>query len=111
VKESKIRKSIIVASITAVLALPAVASAGSNVGTETTRIKVSFADLDISSNRGVNALYKRLQNASEEACGPITYTEAGNLNQLTRNKHCYQETLGSAVEKVDSDALRELHNS
>ena len=110
-KKTIFRKSFVVVSLAAVLALPAVASAGNNASFEGTSIKVSFADLDISNAEGVSALYKRLQNASEEACGSIAYTQEKNLNALTRNKTCYQETLGSAVEKVDSDSLRELHNS
>ena len=108
---NNIRKSVIVATMTGMLAVPALASADYSVGFEDSGIKVSFADLNISSKQGINTLYKRLQNASEEVCGPLTYLEAGNLSLLTQNKQCYQETLSSAVKKVGSDALTELHNS
>lgn len=110
-KVTILRKSLVVASLAAVLALPAVASAGNNGNFEDTSIKVSFADLDISNADGLSALYKRLQNASEEACGSIAFTQEKNLSALTRNRACYQETLSSAVEKVDNDSLRELHSS
>jgi UrcA family protein len=110
-KKTIFTKSFVVMSLAAVLALPAVASAGNNASIENTSIKVSFADLDISNADGVSALYKRLQNASEEACGSIANTQEKNLSALTRNKSCYQETLSSAVEKVDNDSLRDLHNS
>ena len=106
-----IRKSVVAASLVGLLASPVVASADSNVAFSDTPIKVSYADLNINSQEGVYALYKRLQSASEEVCGPLTYAEAGNLNRLSLNKACYQATLSSAVEKVGSDALSELHNS
>ena len=110
-KKTIFRKSFVVVSLAAVLALPAVASAGNNANVENTSVKVSFADLDISNADGLNTLYKRLQNASKEACGSIAYTQEKNLSALTRNKACYQETLSSAVEKVDNDSLRDLHSS
>lgn len=111
VKSTNLRKTLIIASLTAVLAFPAIASAGNDAGIEPTSVKVSFADLDISNAHGISALYKRLQNASEDACGPISYSETANLSQLTRNKACYHQALTSAVEKVDNDALSELHSS
>ncbi len=111
-KESKFRKSWAAASLAALLVLPVAAAAGSNVDSERTFVKVSFSDLDISDRQGLITLYRRLQDASEEACGPITYREAGNdLRALSRNKQCYRESLSKSVDKVGSDALRELHNS
>ena len=107
-KTINLGKSIVTGTLVLFLALPAVATAGSKVSD--TSIKVSFADLDISKQEGLQALYRRLQGAAEEACGPITYTEAGNLTQLSHNKRCYQETLSRAVDKVGNDALQALHS-
>ena len=111
VNQLNMRKSLIVASLAALLALPAVAIAANNAGEKSTSVRVSFADLDISSDAGLILLYRRLRNASEDVCGPITYQKAGNLNRLAHNKACYKGTLASAVEKVGSEALTELHNS
>ena len=110
VKFVNIKKSIVAASLVGLLASPVVASA-TDVAFGDTSIKVSYADLNINSKQGVSALYKRLQSASEEVCGPLTYSEAGNLNLLSLNKACYRATLSSAVAKVGSEALSELHKS
>ncbi|MBT8078977.1 MAG: UrcA family protein [Gammaproteobacteria bacterium] len=109
-KVNNFRKSVIIASLTGLLAVPAAAVADNAVKTQDSAIKVSYADLNIRSKQGISALYKRLQNASEELCGPLSYSKAGNLNLLTQNRQCYQETLSSAVDKVGSEALSELHN-
>ncbi len=106
-----LKNGLIAISLASFLALPAVATAGSNAGSDRVSVNVSFADLDMSKAEGLATLYRRLQNATEKVCGPTNYSEAGNLAQLMRNKHCYAEALSEAVEKVDNEALDELHNS
>lgn len=111
-KESNRTKSLLAIGLTVVLAAPLFANAANEgYAFEDTSIRVSFSDLDLSSTSGVEALYMRLKAASEEACGPTNYREAGTLRQLVQNKACYDEALSKAVSKVNNADLDELHSS
>ena len=78
---------------------------------ESDRIAVSYADLNIHSEAGARALYRRLQNASESVCQVDSYRELGSLSRVAEAESCYAETLEEAVTQIDSKALKELHSS
>jgi UrcA family protein len=109
-KESnRLRKSLLATAI-AVLAIPAMVTAMPHVNEEgRTEIRVSYADLNLSSKAGLLTLYSRLQSASIAVCGPQNLYEAGSLEQLMNNRQCYQNALSKAVAKFNNEALNEIH--
>ena len=77
---------------------------------ESDTIKVSFADLNINHEAGAKVLYRRLQQASEEACSVDTFQRLGSLELLAKTKECYEETLDEVVAEINSSALQEIHS-
>jgi len=110
-KESKYVRKLLIASAVLVLGIPAIASATPLINDEGEPVvRVSYADLDLSSQAGLVALYKRLQGASGAACGPRrSLRAAGSLQQLNDNKHCYNDLLSKLVAKVNNAMLDEIH--
>lgn len=65
-------------------------------------VVVSFADLDLTNQAGVDELHKRLQIAAKRVCRPLIrdFRIPGN-QQLYQQ--CYNETLANAVESVNNN--------
>ncbi len=76
---------------------------------EQVTVKVSFADLNLDNEEGVEHLYRRIRSAASNACGPFTLRETGSLQRLRDNEVCYRELLDKAVKKVDNAALSKRH--
>jgi len=92
------------------LCLPAFAIAATpRLGAEEVQMRVSYADLDLDRQAGVERLYKRIRAAAAGACGSLTLREAGSLKALRANQDCYSELLDEAVLKVDNAALTKRH--
>ncbi len=93
------------------LATPLVglAAAPSEIGDD--YMSVSYSDLNIHSVTGAKALYGRLQKATEKFCGVEPYSVVRSLKAHADAKACYEETLSSAVDKIESRTLREIHES
>ncbi len=72
-------------------------------------VQVSFADLDINGDEGAQALYRRLQNASEKACSISNSGATKPVGAVRDAKLCYASALSSAVAQIDSDALSRIH--
>jgi UrcA family protein len=109
-KESNIVRKLIVTTAITVLAIPAIASATPYINDENrAAVKVSYADLDLSSESGLRALYGRLKAASYSICGSQSLIAAGSLRQLIENKRCYKNALSNAVAKFDNAGLSEIH--
>ena len=109
-KESNQVRKLLIASAVIVLSIPAIASATPLINDEGKPVvRVSYADLNLSSEAGLVALYKRLQGVSKAACGPRNYRQAGSLQQLRDNKQCYNDVLSKLVAKVDNARLDEIH--
>lgn len=89
--------------------LPAIAAAGAPSQIDRDSVTVSFADLDIYSDAGAKVLYSRLKRASARACDMEPYWELGSLSRARIAKSCYDEALSTAVENIDSDALKNIH--
>ncbi len=86
------------------------ANSEARAANETAQSKVSFAGLDLTTNAGVETLYRRLKAASAAVCGPQrSPVEAGSLDRLRENKRCYRQALDQAVSQVNNDRLDELH--
>lgn len=65
---------------------------------------VDYADLDLSQDADVRALYARLQKAAERVCGDNT--DLRNLRMKRLHDACYQDALARAVDNVGHAAVR-----
>lgn len=110
-KESKLFNGLLATIIVVALGAPAIASADAKSNLKGVSIKVSYADLNLEKQEGAKALYRRLQQASRQACDYRGMKVAGSLKRMTETKQCYRETLTEAVAEVDSELVTELHNS
>lgn len=92
------------------LSLPAFAAAATPTqAVEEVQMRVSFADLDLAHEAGVESLYRRIRMAATSACGSPTLREAGSLKVLRDSQDCYRDLLDKAVLKVDNAALTKRH--
>ena len=110
-KESKLFKSLLAAIIVVALGAPAVASADAKSGLKGVAVKVSYADLNLEKQEGAKALYRRLQQASKQACGYRGLKISGSLRQMVETQQCYREALSVAVENLDNELVTEIHNT
>ncbi len=110
-KESIQVRKLLIACAIFVLGIPASASATPhNSSVEEATVRISYADLNLSSQAGLVTLYKRLQRVSSAFCGPRhSLAYAGSLQQLNSNRHCYNDLLSRLVAKVDNAKLNEIH--
>ncbi len=93
-----------------VMCVPALAIAATpKLALQEVQMIVSFADLDLNHEAGIERLYQRIRSAAAGACGPSTLREAGSLKALRASQDCYRELLDEAVIKVDSAALKKRH--
>jgi UrcA family protein len=76
---------------------------------EKVTVNVSFADLNLDNEAGVEHLYRRIRSAASDACGPFTLRETGSFKRLRENQLCYTDVLDKAVRKVDNVALSKRH--
>ena len=103
-----VRRTVLSAAATAVLAFPLFASASVLNAPDAQR--VSVGSLDLTNERDQQELYQRLQDKSREVCGYTNLRITGSVERSISNEECYQGTLTAAVERVDSEALTQLHN-
>jgi UrcA family protein len=83
------------------------AQAGS-VDAEIPTVAVGYADLDLTSDAGVTALYRRLQVAAKQVCRSF---ESHEIGRATQRRACYNQALSSAVTKVNLEMLSVLHKN
>jgi len=62
------------------------------------QLVVSYADLDLSTDRGVRILDRRLRAAAVEACGPTSDADLAGKNDA---RDCRTETLSTARAQRD----------
>ena len=110
-RESKLHRGLLASVIIVVLAAPAIASADAKSDLQGVSVKVSYADLNVEKQAGAKALYRRLQQASRQACDYQSLRDAGSLRRAMLTKKCYRESLSSAVEELDNDLVSQIHNS
>ena len=75
------------------------------LATEPASVKVSFSDLDLSTQSGAHTLYRRIAQAAEQVCG---FEGRGLTEQAVWNS-CYKGAIGDAVTKVNSPLLTAEH--
>ncbi len=110
-KESKMFRSLLAIIIVVALSAPTFASTGTKSDLKGVSVRVSYADLNLEKLAGAKALYRRLQQASKQACGDRGLRIAGSVKQMAATRRCYHEALSVAVEKVDNELLTQIHNS
>ena len=108
-KESKLFKSLVATFVVIVLSGPAVVLAGTSSDFEDAKVAVSYADLNLDTEKGVYTLYRRLQRASKQAAGFTNYSEVRDLMYFLDTRQSYRNALSSAVEKIDNERLSEIH--
>jgi UrcA family protein len=84
---------------------------GSQPGVVEASLSVSLADLNLSNDAGVEALYRRLQRAARQVCGPQNLRDSGSLQALKSNRQCANTSLDRAVAEIGEEALARLHNA
>ena len=70
------------------------------------RERVRYADLDLHTDAGIEALYARLRRASSEVCGAVGIRE---LKAYAAESACLERTLSTAVAQVHSTQLTTRH--
>ncbi len=85
--------------------LSAVAAAGESDNEPPKRV-VHFADLDLSRNTGVAALYARLRFAAREVCEPM---EVRALRSIGARDRCVTQAIARAVADVNVPTLTSYH--
>jgi UrcA family protein len=108
-KQSNTFNSITASLVFFVLGAPAIALANTSGKIEETRVTITYADLDLGKEAGVQALYLRLKRASEQACGVTSFLNAGSSFRMHQVKQCYRQALTEAVETIDNDLLTRIH--
>lgn len=107
------KKTLVAMAATIALALPAMASAGTNssevvvdgtTGATTRTVAVSVADLNLASSSGMRRADYRLIRASKQVCGYIS----GSIMPVTEDyRTCYGQALDGARTDLNSMAQRQ----
>ncbi len=108
-KESKLFKSLVATFVVIVLGGPAVVLAGPPSHLETKKVTVSYADLNLENEEGVQTLYRRLQRASKEVSGFTSPGKFGSALLVQKARQSYRESLSNSVDKIDNKRLSEIH--
>ena len=56
-------------------------------------------------------LYQRMKIASRRLCGSSSHRITRSLARSVSNAECYDDSLASAVERLDNPEVTELHNN
>ena len=102
VRTARLVPAIVVATFVAV---PVIASAA----TAPEGVRVSIADLNLSTPAGIDRLYARIRAAAAQYCEPARET-TGTHVQLQYD-HCVKDAIATTVQKVNVPALSALHAS
>jgi UrcA family protein len=69
--------------------------------------KVAYGDLNLETEQGANALYKRLHIAAEEVCAPY---QSIDLARRIAWQTCINRAVATAVERVNRPMVTAVHN-
>jgi len=72
------------------------------VGREPTSIRVSVRDLDLATDAGAAAVYRRIRNAARSVCGEV---DIALVEEKAAWDRCVDEAIDSAVAKLASARL------
>ncbi len=103
------RKQLIAIALGAALTIPALSMAATMPqNNDNNRIIVSFSDLNLSNDKGVETLYQRIKVGARQFCGTVSPRQ---LNLYRLNKECVNRAIADAVESIDNEKLKQLHSS
>ena len=106
-KQSKLAKAMGLATLVGMLCLPGAVLADTEFKGRSE--KVNYSDLNIDKKEGVEALYRRLKQASKRVCGLDSLRVSGGVREISRSRACYRETLDEAVAEIESEELSSIH--
>jgi UrcA family protein len=86
-------------------ALVAMAPAAAFAGSAHTpgQVRVNYADLNLDSDVGVQALFERIKQASADICGPAP--SIADLNESRAYQDCMQATISKSVRQMNLPTL------
>lgn len=70
---------------------------------------VSYADLDLQSPEGQQALHYRISKAAEQVCGASDVRRAGSVARAARNAECYEQSISRAMAKISASAVASIN--
>jgi UrcA family protein len=82
---------------------------GEAIKFEEVSVTVPFGDLNLNNEKGAEALYRRLQIASESVCGVRLAKDQRCLRSQRLADDCYHRALTTAVDSVGSEMLASIH--
>ena len=110
-KVSKLFKSLLAVVVIVALGVPTIASAGDRNELKGASVKVSYADLNVETEKDARLLYRRLKQASEQVCDYRRLSDAGSAKRMAEINQCYRAALSGAVRQVDNKLVTNIHNS
>jgi UrcA family protein len=103
------KQKLLTLALVTTFAVPAISTAATmNTDRNVNPVTVSFADLNLTQDKGVETLYGRLKAGAKQSCGTVS---ARQLNLFRSNKECLKTALTDAVESINNEKLSELHSS
>jgi UrcA family protein len=94
--------------LVALLSVCSVAVQAARADDSPPQVTVSYADLNLSSTQGAEALYRRIKSAAGEVCYPH---DERNLAVMTLRRACIQKAISDAVTHVGSRTLIAVYNT
>jgi UrcA family protein len=103
------KQKLLTLTLITAFAAPAISTAATiNSDRNTNPVTVSFADLNLSHDKGVETLYSRLKAGAKQSCGTVS---ARQLNLFKSSKQCAKSAVADAVKSIDNEKLTQLHSS
>ena len=104
--DSKLLNGLMAALFAIALGGPTVVLADTPINSDdTAHTHVSYADLNLDSEEGVQELYVRLRHASRKVCGVTSPMSFGTMAW----RACYRNTLTNVVDKFNNRNLVRIH--
>jgi UrcA family protein len=73
-------------------------------------VRVTYGDLDLSSEHGAHVLLSRLNNAARNVCGGGALAVSRNLSERAAFNACREQALGEAVASAHQPLVTELYD-
>lgn len=78
---------------------------------EPLKLSVSYGDLNLASDEGLDRLRSRIKRAGKEACGVPSLFELGSVRAVQDAKACYRMLVEPALAQAEAIASTRLANS
>ena len=67
--------------------------------------RVDLSDLDLTTVDGQQIMESRMKRAAKKVCGSQDMRTAGSLENVRKNKACFNESFANAVDSVENQYL------